>query len=59
MRKPDKIQQIIDQINRVKHSLREEEISFYGKTLRYSSIVKSKKIYNRKTKHKKKIEDYD
>jgi len=52
MRKPDKVQQIMDQIKRAKKAARDAEISLYGKPLYHFHVVKSKKVYTRKRKHK-------
>ena len=52
MRKPDRVQQIIDRIKRAKKAARDAEIALYGKPLYYSHVVKSKKVYTRKKKHK-------
>lgn len=47
--------QILAALHRVQ---REEELAQHGKSICYSQIVKSKKIYTRKTKHKLLNMDY-
>ena len=51
--KLDRTQQIMDQIRRVKKAARDTEIAMYGKPLNHAHVVKSKKVYTRKLKHKK------
>ena len=52
MKKPNKVQQIIDRLKRAKKAARDEEIANYGKPICRACVVKSKKVYTRKIKHK-------
>lgn len=54
MKKPNKVQQIIDRLKRAKKAARDEEIANHGKPLCHACVVKSKKVYTRKIKHKNK-----
>lgn len=46
----------IEALKAARRNSREEEIRLYGKPIRWSNIVRSKKSYTRKSKHK---EDYE
>ena len=48
MQKKKKNNHIIDIVKAARKKSRQEEISLHGKTINYSKIAKSKKIYNRK-----------
>ena len=52
-----KKRQVTDMLNAVKAKQRSDEISEHGKPISYFHIAKSKKVYSRKRKHKKKIEE--
>ena len=47
-------QAIKEILKAVKTKQRQEEIDTYGKTICHSNVVKSKKAYSRKAKHKNK-----
>lgn len=49
--------QIKDMLNAVKAKQRLDEIKSFGKLLSYSHVVKNKKKYSRKRKHKKEYAD--
>ena len=53
MKTTKKTQVIIDSLNAAKALSREAEIAQYGKTLCHAQVVRSKKTYTRKLKHKK------
>ena len=57
MKKPNKVQQIIDRLKRAKKAARDEEIANYGKPICRACVVKSKKVYTRKIKHKNKEQE--
>lgn len=42
----------INIIKAMRRARREEEIALFGKPILYNNIIKSKKIYSRKKKHK-------
>ncbi len=44
---------IIKSLKQARKLAREQEIALYGKTICHNMIVKSKKTYTRKNKHKK------
>lgn len=44
--------QSIDRIKEAKRQSREEEIFLFGKPINYKRIVRSRKLYTRKKKHK-------
>ena len=46
----------IEALKTVRRMAREQEIKLYGKTIRWSHIVVSKKVYSRKRKHAKQYE---
>ena len=46
----------IETLKAVRRNSREEEIRLYGKPICWSSIVRNRKVYSRKSKHK---EDYE
>ena len=46
----------IEALKAARRNSREEEIRLYGKPICWSSIVKSKKAYTRKRKHKHEYE---
>ena len=48
---------VIDILNAVKTKQREDEILEHGKPISIASVVKSKKVYTRKKKHKKQNEN--
>lgn len=48
----DRVQQIMDQLARAKKLSREKEIQDHGKPLNHAHVVRSKKVYTRKIKHK-------
>ena len=48
---------VTDVFNAVKANQRSDEISEHGKPVSCFHIAKSKKVYTRKRKHKKRIED--
>ncbi len=50
--KKSKKQQTKDILNALKAAKRHEEIDRHGKSIRYASVQKSKKLYCRKAKHK-------
>lgn len=56
-RKKKKRNIVVDLLNAVKAKQRSDEISEHGKPVSCFHIVKSKKVYSRKKKHKKKIEE--
>lgn len=56
-RKRKKTISVIDMLNAVKAKQRSDEIAEHGKPLLYFHVAKSKKVYSRKKKHKKKIEE--
>ena len=41
-----------DRLNAVKAAERQAEIDAYGKTICHAQVIRSKKTYTRKTKHK-------
>lgn len=41
-----------DNLKAAKAANREEEIAYHGKSINYANVVKSKKTYTRKAKHK-------
>ena len=47
-----KTDDILLALKAVRKKSREDEIAAYGKPINYSSVVKSKKQYTRKVKHK-------
>lgn len=47
-----------DILKRVRKENREEEIRLHGKPIRWCHIVKSKKQYTRKNKHKNSNEEF-
>lgn len=49
-------QQIKDILKAVKAKQRQEEIDTFGKPISHSNVVKSKKVYSRKRKHKNREE---
>lgn len=51
--KNKKVKYIKDILNAVKSKQRSDEIREFGKPLSYFNVVKNKKKYTRKTKHKK------
>lgn len=53
MKRKKKKKLVIDILNAVKAKQREDEILEHGKPISVSHIVKSKKVYSRKRKHKK------
>ena len=46
----------IEALKTVRRMAREQEVNLYGKTIRWSHIVVSKKVYSRKRKHAKQYE---
>lgn len=48
---------VIDALNAVKAKQREDEILEHGKPISIARVVKSKKVYTRKKKHRKQIEN--
>jgi hypothetical protein len=46
----------IEALKAVRRMAREQEIKLYGKPIRWSHIVVSKKVYSRKRKHNKQYE---
>lgn len=48
---------IKDLLAAAKKANREEEIALHGHPINYTQIVKNKKLYTRKKKHKGKIEE--
>lgn len=48
---------VIDVLNAVKAKQREDEISEHGKLISLAKVVRSKKVYTRKRKHKKQNEN--
>ena len=46
----------IEALKAVRRMAREQEIKLYGKPIRWSHIVVSKKVYSRKRKHNKHYE---
>lgn len=53
--KNKKTKYIRDILNAVKAKQRSDEITEFGKPLSWTNVVKNKKKYTRKTKHKKNI----
>ena len=49
-------QQIKDILKAVKAKQRQDEIDTYGKPISHSNVLKSKKVYSRKMKHKNREE---
>lgn len=52
MKKPNRKQQIIDALDAVKAKRRKDEIEAFGHPINRSSVVRNRKKYNRKKKHK-------
>lgn len=50
--KKKRSQQVRDIIKAVRAKQRQEEIDAFGKPICHSNVVKSKKVYSRKRKHK-------
>lgn len=52
-----KWRQVIDELNAAKAKMRSEEILVHGKEICYTNVVRNRKRYTRKRKHKNKEEN--
>ncbi len=52
MKKPNRKQQVIDALDAVKAKRRKEEIETFGHLINRPSVVRNRKKYDRKKKHK-------
>ena len=59
MEKHNTDKEILAILKAARKQSRDAEIAAHGKPISYAGVVRSKKLYTRKEKHKKQLEEYE